>query len=160
MPDLYQILDELAIPYEKFEHEPFYTCEDAEALYSKLDGGHSKNLFLRNASGKQHYLVIVDYKKRVDLKALGQSLGEKLGFASEERLFKYLGVTPGSVSPFGLIHDADHHVKVLLDADLLQHDWLHYHPLVNTATLRIARADLLKFLEWRGSEVLFFSHLA
>jgi Ala-tRNA(Pro) deacylase len=100
--DIYVVLDRLGIPYRKTEHPPAFTVEQAETLYGHLPGAHTKNLFLRNKKGNRHYLVIVRSDKRVDLKALGGLLGEAtLSFASPERLMRYLGVTPGAVTPLG-----------------------------------------------------------
>jgi Ala-tRNA(Pro) deacylase len=156
MNDTYAILDTLGIAYEKFDHEPFFTCEQADVLYKTLEGGHSKNLFLRNNKGDAHYLVILQSDKRLDLKEFAGMVNEsKMSMASPERLLKYLGVTPGSVSPFGLINDADHCVKVFVDNDLLKYEKLYYHPNVNTQTLGISKEDFLKFLQWTSNSVCF-----
>ena len=156
MKDIYKILDDLGVTYEKHAHEPFFTCEQADKLYKRLDGGHSKNLFLRNRKGDKHYLVVLESKKRLDLRNFGEKIGEtKLSMASPERLEKHLGLTPGSVSRFGLINDENHEVRVVVDNDLLQYERLYYHPNVNTVTLGIAKDDFLKFLEWTGNEVRF-----
>lgn len=153
MPDLYHILVDLKIEYIKHDHPAVFTCEEADEFYKDVPGGKSKNLFLRNKKGSKHYLVIVESSKKVDIKQVAQLVGEKdLGFASPERMMKYLGVTPGSVTPFGLINDVNKEVVVLVDADLWKHDRLHYHPLVNTATLELSREDFKKFLDWCGNE--------
>lgn len=154
MQDVLTLLQSLQIPYALHEHQPFFTCEEADAAYKEIPGGHSKNLFLRNRNGDQHYLFILESSKRADLKALAKQLGEsQLGFASPERLKKYLALTPGSVSPFGLMHDKDHHVIVLLDEGLMQYDRLNTHPNINTATVGLSREDFLKFLKWTTNEV-------
>ena len=103
---------------------------------------HCKNLFLRNQKGNRHYLVVLEHSKRADLKAVADQIGDgKLSFASPERLMTHLGLTPGSVSPFGLINDRDHAVRVVLDRDLKSADALAFHPNINTATFVIAAAD-------------------
>lgn len=154
MPDLYHILADLKIEYIKHDHPAVFTCEEADEFYKDVPGGKSKNLFLRNKKGSKHYLVIVESSKKVDIKQVAQLVGEKdLGFASPERMMKYLGVTPGSVTPFGLINDVNKEVVVLIDSDLWKHDRLHYHPLVNTATLELSREDFKKFLDWCGNPV-------
>lgn len=156
MRDVYEVLDGLNIEYIKREHPAVFTCEEADEFYKDLDGGHSKNLFLRNRKGDKHYLVVIESSKTVDLKALERSLEEsKLSFASEERLMKYLGLSKGSVSPFGLINDLENEVEVLIDEDLLKYDKLHYHPNVNTATLEINRDDFKRFLDNCGNFVRF-----
>ncbi|MBI5412373.1 prolyl-tRNA synthetase associated domain-containing protein [Candidatus Peregrinibacteria bacterium] len=156
MQIIYDILKELGIPYIEHHHPAVFTCEEADEYYKNIPGGHSKNLFLRNRKGHRHYLVVVQAHKTVDLKALAHTLNEsKLGFASPERMKKYLGVTPGSVTPLGLINDVNHEVIVLIDQDLWNFDRLHYHPLVNTSTLELSRDDFKKFLDSRGNEVRF-----
>ncbi len=152
--DIYQVLQDLHIEYEKYEHPAVYTVEEAAQYDRGIDAGNSKNLFLRNAKGDTHYLVILESTKRLNLKRLASLLGEsKLSFASPERLMKYLGLTPGSVSPFGLINNTDKLVKVIIDSGLLQYKKLAYHPNINTATLVIATDDLKRFLDWTGNKI-------
>lgn len=151
---VYRLLEALGVDYRVTEHEAAFTVEQADPLYGHLPGAHTKNLFLRNKRGTQHYLVIVLSHRQVDIKALKAELGEStLSFASPERLQRYLGLTPGSVSPFGLIHDTGRAVRVILDRTLLTHDVLNFHPNRNTATLSLARADFQRFLEHCGHEV-------
>lgn len=153
MPDIYQILKDLSIQYTKFEHPAVFTAEEAKNMVSDIPGEHIKNLFLRNRKGDKHYLVVVDAQKQVDLKKLGEALGEKLGFASPERMMTYLGVTPGSVTLLGLINDTNKEVVVVLDTELDKRESLQCHPLINTATLVISKDRVNKFLQWRGNEV-------
>lgn len=154
MQDIYAVLDELSIPYVRHDHEAAFTVEEAERHYGDLPGGKSKNLFLRNKKGDRHYLLVAEQHRPVDLKALRAKLGEStLSFASPERLHKHLGLTPGSVSPLGLINDKVHAVTVLLDTVLMQADPLNFHPNINTATLSIARADFERFLAHTGNAV-------
>jgi Ala-tRNA(Pro) deacylase len=148
------VLDALGIAYRVTEHEAAFTVAQADHLYGHLPGAHSKNLFLRNKRGTRHYLAVVESHTPVDLRAVRAQLNEAtLSFASPERLLRYLGLTPGSVSPFGLIHDAERAVTVLLDRALLGHDVLNFHPNVNTATLSLSRADFQRFLAHSGHEV-------
>lgn len=154
MQDLYAVLAELDIAYARHEHEAAFTVEEAERFYGDLPGGKSKNLFLRNKKGDRHYLLVAEQHRPVDLKALRTRLGEStLSFASPERLQRYLGLTPGSVSPFGLINDDANAVVVLLDTVLMRADPLNFHPNINTATLTVARADFRRFLAHAGNEV-------
>lgn len=158
MQDIYQLLNDLNISYEKYEHPAVYTVEEAQQYDRGIDAGKSKNLFLRNKKGDRHYLVVAESTRKVDISKLEELTGEKnLSFASPERLQKYLGVTPGSVSPFGLIHDADKSVQVLVDEGLLQYDKQAFHPNINTATLVISKDDFIKFLESTGNEVTYVS---
>ena len=147
-------LDALGIPYTLHEHPPVFTVEEAEAHWAGIEAAHCKNLFLRNQKGTRHYLVVLDHRKQADLKALAQKIGDdRLSFASPERLLKYLGLTPGSVSPMGLIHPGAREVIVVLDAGLLASERVGFHPNRNTATITVATADFLRFLESTGNVV-------
>ncbi|MEF9942405.1 MAG: prolyl-tRNA synthetase associated domain-containing protein [Lachnospiraceae bacterium] len=144
---VYDALDTLKIKYEVVEHEPVHTMEDMDKLGLPQKGTLCKNLFLRDSKGKRHFLVTLDEKKSVDLKKLGVTLGAgNLSFASEERLEKYLGLTQGSVSPFGLMNDTEHLVEFFIDKDLSREKSLGIHPLENTATVFLSFKDLDKFL--------------
>jgi Ala-tRNA(Pro) deacylase len=155
MSDIYHILSTLNIHYEKYEHPPVFTVEEAEK-YDRGDAVHSKNLFLRNKKGNRHYLVVTAASKQINIKELETKLEEKnLSFASSERLLNYLGLTPGSVSPFGLINDMNKEVQVVVDQDLLRGDKQAFHPNINTATLVISTPDFKKFLECTGNKISY-----
>jgi Ala-tRNA(Pro) deacylase len=148
-------LHALAIPFERYEHPPIATADD-DAYWGGIEATHCKNLFLRNQKGTRHYLVILEHTRRADLRAVADQIGDgKLSFASPDRLKKYLGVTPGSVSPFGLVHDADQHVRVYLDRDLRASPRISFHPNINTATLVLAFADFERFLVSAGNIVRY-----
>jgi len=150
------LLEELGIPYTRYDHPPVYTVEEAERHWTALQGAHCKNLFLRNKKGNRHYLVVLEASKSADLKRLNRILGEdRLSFASPERLMKHLGLSPGAVSPFGLINDREHHVEVVVDRDLEKAEIVNFHPNVNTATVGISLADFRRFLEWTGNPVRY-----
>lgn len=152
--EIYQFLAEHGIEYERHDHPPVFTCEEAERLVPPMPAAKTKNLFLRDRKGRRHFLVVVGYEKAVDLKALTALLGvSKLGFASPARLEKYLGVDPGSVSILGLVNDVDGEVEVVVDEDLWEAEALRCHPLVNTSTLVISREDMQRFLELTGHRV-------
>ena len=156
MKDIYQVLEELGIAYKKVEHPPVFTVEEADRHRGEMRGGMSKNLFLRNKKGNRHYLLVLESGRAVEIKQIQGLLGESsLSFASPERLEKYLGLRPGSVSPFGIINDVDKAVTVIVDAGLLRHETLHYHPNVNTATLAVSRDDFKRFLAASGNEVRY-----
>jgi Ala-tRNA(Pro) deacylase len=156
MENVYQALDSLGIKYKKFDHQVVYTVKDAERLEFKIPGGVNKCLFLRNKKGDKHYLVLMPGIKRLDLKNLEKLLGEtRLSFASAERMMKYLGVTPGSVSPFGLINDLDKTVMFIMDNELLAHNEIALHPNLNTQTLVLKTEDFKKYLEWVKNKVLY-----
>jgi len=149
-------LAELGIPFTRKEHPPVATVEEAAVHWADVDATHCKNLFLRNQKGSRHYLVVIEHSKKADLRKVADQIGDgKLSFASPERLMTHLGLTPGSVSPFGLINDAAHAVRVVIDRDLKPAVRLSFHPNINTATLTIAAADFQKFLEASGNMVQY-----
>ncbi|MFW6360801.1 MAG: prolyl-tRNA synthetase associated domain-containing protein [Spirochaetota bacterium] len=153
---VFNVLEELGIDYQLHSHPAVFTVDEAVEHWQDIRGAHPKNLFLRNDKGKRHYLVIIEHSKQVDLKRLQQEIGSsRLSFASERRLEKYLGLTPGSVSGFGLINDADRHVEVIIDRDLMTHDHISFHPNINTATLTITTSDFEKFLDYCGNKVRY-----
>jgi Ala-tRNA(Pro) deacylase len=147
-------LTALGIAFERFEHPAVPTVEEAMKHWAGIDAAHCKNLFLRNQKGSRHYLVIIAYTKRADLRAVAAQIGDgKLSFASPERLMTHLGVAPGSVSPAGLINDREHHVRVYLDRDLKQAERISFHPNVNTATVTVTFRDFERFLAACGNHV-------
>ena len=154
-PELYAYLDGMGISYEVEEHAPVFTIDEMRELGIK--GSVCKNLFLRDAKGRQHFLVVLPGDRQADLGALAALGSSKLSFASEERLMKHLGLTKGSVTPLAVIQDPDHTVQVLLDESLTGMDRLGVHPLVNTATLWISGADLLRFVRSCGNPVKIVS---
>lgn len=152
--EVYDALAALGIAFERFEHPPVFTVDEAERYWADIPAAHCKNLFLRNAKGTRHYLVVLGHAKRADLKALSAALGDdKLSFASPERLMRYLRLTPGAVSPFGLIHDAAREVIVVLDSELPETERIGFHPNVNTATITLPTDEFLRFLAARGNVV-------
>lgn len=148
-PLLYQKLAELNIPFEYHEHPPAPTIDIAVQYWKDIsETTHCKNLFFRNHKGNRHYLVIFDHRQTLDIHDLEKRLKQgKLSFASEQRMEKYLGLKPGSVSPFGLIHDKDHHIHLFLDENLKQLPKISFHPNINTASLVVAFPDFIKFLD-------------
>ena len=152
--DICQFLADHDIEYERHDHPPVFTCEEALRLVPPLPAAKTKNLFLRDRKGRRHFLVAVGYEKAVDFKALASLLGvSKLGFASAERLQRYLAVDPGSVSILGLVNDVNREVEVIVDQDLWAAKAFQCHPLVNTSTLVISRDDIRRFLEIIGHPV-------
>jgi len=145
-------LKELEIQYKIFEHPPLDTIEIAQQYWKDIDATHCKNLFFRNHKGNKHFLCIIKDTTPFNLKPLEKQLKQgKLSFGSEKRLEKYLGVKPGSVSPFGLINDQEHHVHLFIDQQLKQSDKVSYHPNDNTASVVISFTDLIRFIETMGN---------
>lgn len=155
---VYEALDALGISYERYEHPAVFNSEDAEAHWTPIGGTPVKNLFLRNKKGDRHYLVILGIEKRADLKTLVKIIGDdRFSFGSPQRLMDKLGLTPGSVSPFGLLHPNSADVQVLIDQDLRGAERLLFHPNINTATVTVSHADLERFLATRPNKVRYIA---
>lgn len=152
---IYEKLKELKVPYEVVDHPPVFTMEEMDQLGLTKKGTLCKNLFLRDAKGKRHFLITCDENTVVDLKSLSKKLGAgNLSFASEERLLKYLGLTEGSVTPFGLLNDTNHDVEFFLDKNLTKAKRIGIHPLTNEATVFLTLKDLEKFLWHQDIDVM------
>ncbi len=148
--DLFAELDRLAIAHPTIVHPPVFTVEEAKAVRGKIEGGHTKNLFLKDK--QDHLFLAVTLEDvPVDLKALCPLIGAgRLSFASPDLLREHLGVEPGSVTPFALINDRAHRVTPVLDEAILDLPRLNFHPLENTATTAISSNDLRRFVEAQG----------
>jgi Ala-tRNA(Pro) deacylase len=156
--DIYRFLADNGIDYERWDHPPVYTVEQAQRLVPSLPAAKTKNLFICDAKGRRHFLVVVGFDKVVDLKALSGRLGVKrLRFASAERLQRHLGVEPGAVSLLGIVNDRSGGVEVVFDRRLWNSEAFQCHPLVNTATLVVSRGDIRKILEITGHAPLVIS---
>jgi len=126
-----------------------YTVEQAKQVRYELPGVHTKNLFLRNKKGRM-FLLVVEQDYMVDLKALRDKLqltGGQFAFASTERLAKFLGVVPGSVSALALFNDNELKVQLFMQDTLLKNEHIYLHPCRNTHSTRLRTADLLRLLE-------------
>jgi Ala-tRNA(Pro) deacylase len=147
---LFARLADLGIGTETVEHEAVFTVEESSKLERTLPGGHTKNLFLKDKQDRL-FLVVALSRARIDLKNLHKTLGsDRLSFGRPELLFEVLGVPAGSVTPFALLNDTAQRVTVILDADMMRHERLNYHPLENTATTNIAGKDLIRFIQACG----------
>ena len=149
--EIYHFLKTHDIAYERHDHPPVFTCEDVNRLIPDLPGQKTKNLFICDGKGRQHFLVTVPDEKSVDLKSLAEVLEvKKLRFASADRLSAHLDLEPGSVTLLGVMNDTAGTVRVVVDKALWEAEALQCHPLVNTATLVISLDDVRKFLETTG----------
>lgn len=160
---VYAYLKAHDIPFNSYNHPEGKTIEEAKRWWHDDGSIHCKNIFLRNHKGNQHYLVcfhcdhdmdIHDLEQRLKarLMAQGKNSPGKLSFASAERMMKYLGLEPGSVSPFGLINDTEHHVLLFLDEALQQAATLSFHPNDCRGTVVIKRTDFERYLSCVGNE--------
>jgi Ala-tRNA(Pro) deacylase len=155
--DLMQALRGLNIEYELFEHEAVFTVEESHKVASTVKGAHCRNLALVNKK-KQMWLVTLRDQTPIDLKKLESVLGSgRLSFMRPERLWDYLGVRAGSVTPFAIMNDAEQKVISVLEEEMLQSDLMNVHPMINTMSVALAPADLLKFISHTGHEPLKFT---
>ncbi len=151
MDDLLQLLNSLGINYVRYDHPAVFSCEESDRLCPPMPGAHTKQLLMK-AKGKEIYvLAIVMHDKRVDTKSLAKEFGgQSFSFVQPEKLKEMLGVTPGSVTPLGLIFDKEHRINVIVDEDAWNTGQFLFHPLVNTATLSIDKAGFEAFLKHTG----------
>ena len=153
-----QLLNELDIKYELYKHPPVPTVEDALPYWDNIDATHCKNLFFRNHKGNRHYLVILKHNRKLNIRDLEQRLKQgKISFASPQRMERYLGLSGGSVSVFGLINDEENHVHLFLDDGLKSADKISFHPNENNATVVISDQSFIKFLDWSKNSYEFIT---
>ncbi|MDR0712982.1 MAG: prolyl-tRNA synthetase associated domain-containing protein [Bacteroidales bacterium] len=157
-PEVYKVLEELSIPFDYYEHPPTPTIEEAASYWKDKTATYCKNLFFRNHKGNRHYLVILECRCTLNIHELEKKLKQgKLSFSSEQRMLKYLGLSPGSVSPFGLIHDREHHVHVFFDCHLQQAQKISFHPNDNRVSLVLPASDFWRYMDWTGNRYEFVS---
>jgi len=145
--ELLNVLTQIDIEYTNHEHPAVYTVEEADLHHQGIDGVHSKNLFFKDRK-KNLLLVVTLSDKPIKIKEMGNKIGAKgLSFGKPDLLEEVLGVIPGAVTPLAVINDETNRVKVILDQEMMDHDLLNFHPIVNTATTTIASKDLIKFME-------------
>jgi Ala-tRNA(Pro) deacylase len=144
---LFLRLAELKIETSTIDHPAVFTVAESTALQRDLLGGHTKNLFLKDAKGRL-FLVVAEATTAVDLKTLHTRLGcQRLSFGKPDLLLERLGITPGSVTAFAIMNDVAGLVTLVVDEALMRYDTINCHPLTNTATTSIRVADLFKFFD-------------
>lgn len=149
---VYDVLNELNIPYMRVEHEATATCEEADQVMGHLTGTPSKSLFLTNKKKTAFWLVLMNGNKPLNIKEFSPLIGEKhVSFASEEKMVEKLSLTPGMVSVFGLINNQEHDVNVIVDTELREREKITFHPNINTATIEIPTNDMYRFIEHMGN---------
>lgn len=145
--ELFDRLAALGIETTTIDHEPVFTVAESDRLHREIAGGHTKNLFLKDAKDKL-WLVVAEAHTPIDLKALPKAIGSaRLSFGKPDLLMEVLGVTPGSVTALALVNDTGRRVSVVVDRRLMEYEVVNCHPLVNTATTGIRRDDLIRFME-------------
>ncbi|WP_290491315.1 prolyl-tRNA synthetase associated domain-containing protein [Hyphomonas sp. UBA4508] len=159
--DLFAYLDELGVAHTTHWHDAVFTVDEGRELKASMPGGHTKNLFLTDKDGKI-ILIAAEAHSELKLNRLHRLIGtRRLSFGSPDLMDEVLGVTPGSVTAFALMNDTGGRVRFLVDAALLDHDPVNFHPLTNTGTTAIARDDLERFARatGHGFEVVDFAVL-
>lgn len=141
---VYDLLDRLAVDYERIDHPAAMTMEACEEIDRALEATICKNLFLCNRQQTDFYLLMMPGDKKFVTKDLSSQLGvSRLSFGSPEYMEKLLDITPGSLSVMGLMNDHDGRVQLLIDEDVLQGDMIGFHPCINTSSLRLRLSDLM-----------------
>lgn len=155
---VFDYLDQRGLDYEYYEHPEAPTIEVAKQYWRNDGSKHCKNLFFRNHKGNRHYLVVFDCEQNLAIHDLEHRLHQgKLSFASEQRMERYLGLKPGSVSPFGLINDKENHVHLFIDEKLRGQASLSFHPNDNTGTVVISMRNFFAYLDGVGNSYEFIS---
>lgn len=158
--ELLTYLADLRLETTTHEHSAVFTVDEGEEIKARIPGAHTKNLFLKDAKD-QLWLVSAEGHARIDLKRLHQVIGSaRLSFASAALMQETLGVTPGSVTAFGLLNDRDRRVRFVLDRTLAEAERVNFHPLTNTATTTIATEDFRTFLDSLGVRPLIVDFVA
>ena len=153
---LLDMMDKSGYSYNLHTHEPLHTVEDSIKNRGLIKGAHSKNLFLKNKKN-QFFLFSCLEETNIDLKKLSKSLSlGNASFAKEEHLYSYLGVVPGSVTPYGLLNDFNNKVVFYLDSNFLKANSVNFHPLINTSTLNVNIKDFINFLKKNKKKVNVF----
>jgi Ala-tRNA(Pro) deacylase len=152
--DVKKYLTERGIKFKAFIHPAVFTVEDTNRhdIYKGIQGLHSKNLFLKGKKSGSFYLLVLPAAKRANLDALGKTLNEKVKFGNEAELKALMHVSPGSVSPFGIINDQENKVEILIDRDVWDAEVVSFHPNANTETLEVSREDFHRFIESAGNK--------
>jgi Ala-tRNA(Pro) deacylase len=151
--ELLAFLGTMGIPADTVEHEPVFTVAESRSIKARIPGAHSKNLFVKDKKGRL-FLITAKAETEIDLKRVHAAIGAsgRLSFGSAEQLRDVLGVEPGSVTPFAVVNDRTGRVTMILDANLMAHEQVNFHPLVNSMTTTVSRDDLMRFLRATGHE--------
>ena len=141
----YDLLDRLHVPYQRIDHEEANTMEACAAIDEALDATICKNLLLCNRQCTAFYLLMLPGGKHFKTSTFSKQIGSsRLSFAAPEYMERFLDITPGSVSVLGLMNDRENHVQLIIDEDILKGEYFGCHPCINTSSLRLKTADLMK----------------
>ena len=152
--EVYEFLQAQGVTYEVTEHKAVYNMDELAEVELPYPEADAKNLFVRDDKKSSYYLITVRGGKRVDLQEFRKSYGtRRLSFASAEDLERLLGLFPGSVTPLGLLNNAEKNVKLFLDSDFGEDDLIGVHPNENTATVWLKAGDLVRLIREHGNEV-------
>jgi Ala-tRNA(Pro) deacylase len=155
--ELIELLKKRKYEIEVHQHDALFTVEDSKKLRGKIDGAHSKNLFLKNKKNK-FFLLTCEEADKIDLKKVSKLLGlGNTSFAKEEYLNQYLKIKPGSVSPFALLNDRDKQVDFYLEKSLYESKFVNFHPLINTFTITIETNRFIEFMIENDKKIHIFS---
>jgi Ala-tRNA(Pro) deacylase len=160
--ELFNYLDKLNIAHKTYDHAPIFTVEEGADIKATMPGGHTKNLFLKDKAGR-FFLICALGETPIHINKLHPILEcKRLSFGKAEPLLEHLGMTPGSVTLFSILNDADNNVTLILDKALLNHDIVNFHPLLNDATTAISSADMIAFAKATGHDpvILDFAELS
>lgn len=142
------ILNGLSIQYHLYYHGAVFTCDESKDIKIDFEGIHNKTLFIKDAYQTQFFLIIIPCEKRLNLKDLQNFLKvRKLTFCNNRELKDMLGLTPGSVSPFGIINNKERNIHIIIDRGIWSDEFVQFHPCINTATISLKRVDFEKFLK-------------
>lgn len=152
--EVYEFLQAQGVTYEVTEHKAVYNMDELTEVELPYPEADAKNLFVRDDKKSSYYLITVRGGKRVDLQEFRKVYGtRRLSFASAEDLERLLGLFPGSVTPLGLLNNAEKNVKLFLDSDFGEDDLIGVHPNENTATVWLKAGDLVRLIREHGNEV-------
>lgn len=148
----YDILEKLDIPFTGIDHDAAGTADDCVEVENTLGIEIYKNLFLRNGSKTEFYLLVMPSIKKFVTKDVSKQIGSsRLSFAEADHMEKFLNITPGSVSILGLMNDTEHKIQLLMDREVFESEYFGCHPCINTSSLKIKTSDMLqKFLPYTG----------
>ncbi len=153
------LLKSKEIKFEICEHKPFFTVIDSKKFRNKMKGSHTKNFFLKNKKNK-FFLISCEENEDINLKKISKSLNlGNVSFAREEYLISYLGIKPGSVSPFALLNDQKEDVDFYLEKKLYESDIINFHPLINTFTITMQTDSFIKFMVENNKKIHIFSSI-